>query len=624
MNLAITSTTVLLALILLVSKGTTETQELLGQQLRLTGQWTEDRFKANRVRLWETEADPRRGRVAGEIATVNADTRTLRIGPILVEWNNDTEFEGISLGNLVPGGVIEVSGQLTEPAHLLAKSIEPGSLSPNLLEIRGTVTEEERRPDGSTHLTVLGVQAETPRGVAKNALRSGLTRRPDERRPAEQLTLTLFDRPLTIGGQLEADSQYRGNFSLTKDSRDDIFRLDHELQLELLYPLTEDTAIFLEGTASYEAEPYGEANPSKPKRAIERGQTWLFVGNLLQSNFSLQIGRQTLSDKRSWWWDQDLDAVRLHYDRRRLHAELTVAQEMGNISTDPHQNKPEADNVLRLLGNAAWLWTRDQRLDGFFLYQNDHSSRQSIGQLVKDEREDPSDAALLWLGARASGELDLDRFGDLNYWLDGAWVGGHERLLDFKKDKKKKAHLRVSSLTERDVSGWGLDTGLSWETKLPWRPTLTLSYAFGSGDRTPERGTDHSFRQTGLHDNKVRFGGVNRFRYYGELLDPELSNLHIWTAALGFRFWRSSSIEFLYHFYRQVYSAPFLRDSRLKADPEGKGQTIGQEWDMVIGLRGWEHLEVEFSAGLFRAGSAYGPLSGETAYITTLKVKYNF
>jgi len=45
---------------------------------------------------------------------------------------------------------------------------------------------------------------------------------------------------------------------------------------------------------------------------------------------------------------------------------------------------------------------------------------------------------------------------------------------------------------------------------------------------------------------------------------------------------------------------------------------------MVIGLRGWEHLEVEFSAGLFRAGSAYGPLSGETAYITTLKVKYNF
>ncbi len=247
-----------------------------------------------------------------------------------------------------------------------------------------------------------------------------------------------------------------------------------------------------------------------------------------------------------------------------------------------------------------------------------------MGQLVKEGREDPGDAALLWLGARASGDLDLDRFGDLTYWLDGAWVGGHERLLNFKKDKQRQDHLRVSSLIERDVSGWGLDSGLSWETRLPGRPTLTLSYAFGSGDRTPERGTDRSFHQTGLQANKVRFNGVNRFRSYGQLLDPELSNLHIWTAALGFRFWRASSIEFLYHFYRQVYPAPFLRDARIKADPLGKGQTIGQEWDVVLGFHEWEHLEVELFSGLFRAGSAYGPFSGETAYTTSLKVKYNF
>src|SRR5436190_12787923 len=236
MNLAITSTTVLLALILLVSKGSTQTQELLGQQLRLTGQWSEDRFKANRVRLWETEAGPRRGRVTGEIATVNADTRTLRIGPILVEWNEATKLEGFSIGDLTPGQVIEVSGQLAGPAHLIAQSIEPESLPPHLLEIRGTVTEAERRPDGSTYLTVLGVQVETPRGVAKNALRSGLTRRPDERRPAEQLTLTLLERPVTIGGELKAASEYKGNVSLTKNPKDDVLSLKQKLKLELLCP----------------------------------------------------------------------------------------------------------------------------------------------------------------------------------------------------------------------------------------------------------------------------------------------------------------------------------------------------------------------------------------------------
>src|SRR5438876_12327468 len=124
MNLAIASATVLFALLLLACRGTTQAEELVGEQLRLTGQWTEDRFKATRIRLWETEADPRRGRIAGEIATVNADTRTLRIGPILVEWNEATQLEGISLQDLVPGRVIEASGRLAEPAHLIAKSLE--------------------------------------------------------------------------------------------------------------------------------------------------------------------------------------------------------------------------------------------------------------------------------------------------------------------------------------------------------------------------------------------------------------------------------------------------------------------------------------------------------------------
>src|SRR6266571_2880482 len=84
MNLVIVSTTMLFTLILLVGRETTQAEELLGQQLRLSGEWIEDRFKPTRVRLWETKEAPQRGRVAGHIDTVNADTRTLRIGPIQI------------------------------------------------------------------------------------------------------------------------------------------------------------------------------------------------------------------------------------------------------------------------------------------------------------------------------------------------------------------------------------------------------------------------------------------------------------------------------------------------------------------------------------------------------------
>ena len=176
----------------------------------------------------------------------------------------------------------------------------------------------------------------------------------------------------------------------------------------------------------------------------------------------------------------------------------------------------------------------------------------------------------------------------------------------------------------RTVNGWGFDSSLSWA--MPWwiKPTFTLGYAVGSGDRNPESGGDHSFRQTGLHANKGRFRGVNRFRYYGELLRPELSNLHIWTSALGFRFWRSSSVEFVYHYYRQVRAADFLRDAAIKADPLGRRLSIGHEWDLIIGMREWKHVDLELIGAMFRAGSAFGPLAGRNAFTTILQFTYNF
>lgn len=614
----------ILLFIALGGSGIAYAQELVGQKLKLTGQWSGDHLKATRVQQWETKEDPERGRVAGQIDTVDTATRVLRIGPILVEWSETTRLEGISPTDLALGRLLEASGRLAGPARLIAKSIKAVALAPDQVQIRGTVTEEEPLADGSRQLTVLGVRVKIPKGAYGETRSKELTRRPDERRPEDQLTLQLLRRPLTIGGELKTESRYHADLELRDDAKDDVFRLDQELQLEFFYSPAENISLFLEGKALYEDELYTENDDGKFERAIERGETWLYVGNLFRSGFSLQVGRQNIRDRRSWWWDRDLDAVRLHYDRRGLHAELAIAQEMGAVSAEEDRNDPKAGNVLRLLGSVAWLWAKDHRLDGFFLYQNDHSSRQTVGQLVKRGREDSSDAALLWLGVRTSGTVDLDRSGELKYRLEGAQVDGHEILFNFRRDREKRTHRRVSSHTERDISGWGLDSSVSWETKLAGEPTLSLGYALGSGDRSPERGTDRAFRQTGLNNNKGRFNGVNRFRYYGELLRPELSNLHIWTASAGFRFWQSSSVEFVYHFYQQVHATSSLRDDDLDANPLGKHRTIGQEWDVVLGLEEWQHIEVGLIGSLFRAGSAYGPLSGEIAYGLILKVDYNF
>jgi len=273
---------------------------------------------------------------------------------------------------------------------------------------------------------------------------------------------------------------------------------------------------------------------------------------------------------------------------------------------------------VRILANVAWGWRDGHRLDFFGLQQLDGSDEPRIGSRVTDRNRDKSDADLLWLGGRASGRT-YGSLGDLEYFADGAGVGGHETLLQVDDDRE-----RFSGRSSHDVLGFAFDGRATWRTRVPGRPAFTVGYAVGSGDAHRGRGTDHDFRQTGLQLDRDRFRGVDRFPYYGALLRPELSNLQVVTAAVGFRFLPDSSIELLYHVYRQVEPAPVVRGSHLDIDPGGKHADIGQEWDAVLGLREWEHVDLQLIGALFRSGSAFGDRSGSLAEGAFLKFRYNF
>jgi hypothetical protein len=160
--------------------------------------------------------------------------------------------------------------------------------------------------------------------------------------------------------------------------------------------------------------------------------------------------------------------------------------------------------------------------------------------------------------------------------------------------------------------------GVRWATQLPAEPLFTLGYAIGSGDRKPEAGTDRSFRQTGLQSTD------EEFRIYGELLQPELSNLSIPVVAVQFPISSKSYIEFAYRHFRQVHAAPFLRDGRIEADPTGIKKNIGQEWMLYSLIKQWKNVEVELVGAAFRSGNAYGALSGRMAYSLFTKITYEF
>jgi hypothetical protein len=110
-----------------------------------------------------------------------------------------------------------------------------------------------------------------------------------------------------------------------------------------------------------------------------------------------------------------------------------------------------------------------------------------------------------------------------------------------------------------------VDLGVNWLAPWPFEPRLCAGWPFGSGDRSPESGSDESFRQTGLQANEAGFAGVQRFAHCGARLDPELT---------------------------------------------GVDRDLGHGIDVVLAVEEWSHVELELAGAALRAGDAFGTHEG--------------
>ena len=418
-----------------------------------------------------------------------------------------------------------------------------------------------------------------------------------------------------IEGEYEVKLDFRKNFALDRRNRDDLLRFDQEFQLRWSYRYNDWISFLLEGKVLGEHELYTGGGGRRSEVEPERGETWMRFENLFGRDLNLKIGRQSFDEPRRWWWDDDLDAVGVRYRNDPWLFELGLGQELPRKSL-LESLEPENQGVFRVLARANWWYFKDHAMDLFFSYHSDRSATPSIGALVPADREDPSDASLWWGGLRASGKWPATQNSELSYWADFAVVLGNEKLLDLDDAGGNKSV--VVSRQNQQVLGWAVDVGARWDTQFPGQPLFTVGYAIGSGDKRPGKAPDRSFRQTGLQSND------EEFRTYGELLRPELSNLSIPVAAVQFPILWRSHVEFAYRHFRQVHAAPFLRDARIEAEPNGVKKNIGHEWMLYSAIKQWKNLEIELVGAAFKAGNAYGALSGKMAYSFFTQVTYSF
>jgi hypothetical protein len=343
---------------------------------------------------------------------------------------------------------------------------------------------------------------------------------------------------------------------------------------------------------------------------------WVRFDQLFRRDLSIKLGRQNFEEPRRWWWDEDLDAAALRYRGALWSLELGAGQELPRKSLREDFSDPEDEGVFRVLARANRRILKNHALDLFFLYHDDSSRTPSVGSVVDVDHDDDSDARLWWGGIRASGSDLKTTAGTFSYWADAAAVVGKETLLEL--ERLASGREVVDARQKRRVRGWAFDLGIRWAPPLPADPLLIFGYAVGSGDKKPETGADRAFRPTGLQSTD------EEFRIYGELLQPELSNLHIPVFAVQFPIFSRSYIEFAYRYFRQVHAAPFLRDGRIEADPTGINKNIGQEWMLYSLLKQWRNVEVELAGAAFRSGNAYGSLSGKMAYSLFTKITFEF
>ncbi len=377
---------------------------------------------------------------------------------------------------------------------------------------------------------------------------------------------------LRFGGQVEINSDYEDDFDLDSVDKADRWDTEAALRLRLAWRLADDVFARTEVVGSYRWRDDQEDGYSIADR-IRPGENWVYWRNLLGDTVDLQVGRQDFDDSREWIYDKDLDGVRLISTGDTLRAQYFAATILGGAASQRDQG---SINVGAYLSNLD----DDQQLAAWFLHR---------------DFEQGNDGRLTHVGLRAIG----DWWSPADTWLDLGAVAGEE--------------------DGRDVFGWGGDLGATVRARnssLAW----SLGLAYASGD--DGSGTDSAYRQSGLQDNNAKLGTATSIRYYGELLEPELSNMRILTAGVSWWFEERSSLALIYHDYLQVEASDSIRDSNLDMDPNGIGRDLGSELDLVLSSRAFESVDLEFVAGGFFPGNAFD--TNEDALFLRLQMRYRF
>jgi hypothetical protein len=495
----------------------------------------------------------------------------------------DTEWKGVTLATLA-GARVKVEGDWHGARNFSASSVE--SRSPGRERIAGRI-DEVRRDGDDVVLRImsfevrakadLGVKWTEPLGAAALApprvVREGADvpnlRQKEEERVPGQFRLT---DTLTLGAQLELNADYEDERDLNRRRLGDRTTTDLTAKTELVWTPSAD---FLGVLSARETVVWEDDADS----GYWRGDNWsLKEGygrwqHVLDRPLEIQVGRTFYDDQREWLYHKSLDGVIVRWEQPSWALELGAS----TVFSDSNEYDRDTTNLSLYLSNAD-----DDRHAAVFAFHRDHDA---------DER-------FTIVGGRLYGKWIPGTKG----WLDGAIEHG--------------------TLAGESARGVAFDAGITFLPSFAEPLNATIRYAFGSGDDSPGDGETDTFRQSGFHNNNDKWGGVTPFHYYGEVVDPELANLGVFSVGVGAKFENRTSLDLVLHHFELDHAAAGLFRSRIKHQTDGVHPEIGRELDLIFGWRGHPNWQVEVVLGAFEPGAAFG--DADPSYLGALQVRFKF
>lgn len=314
-------------------------------------------------------------------------------------------------------------------------------------------------------------------------------------------------------------------------------------------------------------------NKSNTNLKLDIKDFYISSRNLFENRANFLIGRKYLKDKRGWYYKTSLDTLGVSNKHDLLLYELYLGTRLNKntMAYDPNEIQTNLKGVKFLFGHLSYEFLKQNTLEGFYIYEDNKNAQRKLG----------------WIGLRVQGELPQANEDAISYWVDVASMHG--------KYQSKAA------------SGLGYDFGGKYYFTR-YSAGIAASLAYGSGGGS-------LYLQPSFTNNRSNYLSKDvSYRYYGEFLQPELSNMRIATLNALYHFnndTNKTAILALHNYAQDKASKGQYNATNKTVAPNGKSTDIGNEIDLILHYDLFANSYWRFSFGYFLGGSAYNKKTGK-------------